>query len=152
MALAVIKANLFERRDIRDYTKHTILSAIRANCNRAVELDDKNGGKKNGDYLLAMTGLADAIYAEVGIKGKASKAAPVAPVDIKESDEYKELVVLLGTAQGRSEEQETELEASDEELASLNKDVEDMATKIKTLETANKKLETANKKLTKGAK
>ncbi len=128
MALAERPINPFERKDIRDYTKHTTLSAIRANCARAVELDDSHGAKKNGGYLLAMAGLADAIYAELGIKpeSKAAPVEPVEPVDVKDSEEYKSLEVLLTSTQERSVEQEGELET-------LDKDVEDMAATIKGL-------------------
>lgn len=146
MALAERPINLFDNKNIRDYNKQATLSSLRANCARAVELDDKTGAKKNNTYLLAMAGVADAIYAELGMKPKGKgKAAPVVePVDIKESEDYKKLEVLLTAAQERSVEQEEELETMDKEL-------EDMAAKIKTLEAkATPAKKTAAKK--KGAK
>ena len=153
MALAERPINLFDKKDIRDYNKHATLSALRAGCVRAVELDDSRGAKKDGSYLLSMAGVADAIYAELGIKPtKAAKGKNEKPVVVKESEEYKKLEELLTATQERSVEQE-------EELETLDKDVEEKATKIKELEeenkkslAENKKLTTANKKLTKGAK
>lgn len=141
--------NIFEKRDVRDYNSHTVLNALRSNCVRAVELDDKQQTKKKGTYLLAMKGVADAIYSELGIKAaKADKAVEVEAVVIEDSEAYKKLEGLLTATQERSVEQESELEE-------LDKEIETMAAKIKDLEAKHKataKKPTAKKATKKGAK
>tara|TARA_R110000851_G_scaffold317339_1_gene480771 strand:+ start:4464 stop:4970 length:507 start_codon:yes stop_codon:yes gene_type:complete len=159
--------NLFELKDVRDYNAHTTINAIRNNCVRAKELDDRQGTKQKGTYFLAMLMLADAIRKELGAKESATVSKEEsATVVIEESEEYKKLETLLTDTQERSVEQEGELEELDKEIESLNTDCTDMAVKIKALEDSvtaqieenkkliaeNKKLSTANKKLTKGAK
>lgn len=117
--------NIFDNRDVRDYNKPSVINSLRNNCVRAVELDDRQGTKKKGTYLLAMKGVADGIYAELGIKG--AKGAKLNKVVVEDPEAYKKLVTLLAESKERSEEQETELEELDKEIESLNSTIKESA-------------------------
>lgn len=167
--------NIFDNKNVRDYNKHATLNALRNNCVRAVELDDRQGTKKKGTYLLAMKLVADGIYQELGIKTTKSKSDKTKKVVVKDSDEYKELESLLTNTQTRSKEQEVELEELDKDVETKDKEISELKAKLSTpLDTSemdaigqslkiseaknkkltadNNKLLSKNKKLTKGAK
>lgn len=126
--------NAFEQKNIMDYNKSTVLSAIRYNCVRAKELDDALGAPKTGSFLVAMQNLSSAITAELGVTVMATEA--IEPTELEAKVEAQELELV---------EQDNKLDDQDRELVSLRKEVKDLTT-------ANKKLVTSNKKLNKGAK
>lgn len=122
------KISPFEKKDIKDYNKASTLMDLRANCARAVELDDNQGGKKQATYLLAMRDVADAIYTELGVKAEqADEGTPV-----EDTEEYKELVEELESFDAIVASKDAEIESLKEQLAKAIKPAAKKTTAKKT--------------------
>lgn len=130
----------FESKTLLDYVKGNTLREIKYSCVRAKELDDKQGSKKDGSYLLAMVELSEEINKELGIKaGKKSGSNKADKKLAAEVEDLKAEVVRLTDAN----------DSLGEELEGQDEDLEMAAETNKTLNEANQALTKVNEGLLK---